>query len=660
MQPWKLLAHNTTRSKEEIEFGMRLNIHKKKCPQIALLILVVATPLAIGQFNPFTIADSVVTVDAEINPSIVRAGEVLMVKTKALIKPGFHIFAINKQSVGPVASKVTIKPENLISAVGRTLEPTPITKHDQGFQVDVYFHEGTITFETPVKLTPTLNPGEYSLIAELLYQACDPHICYPPKTAEMTVTFLVEEGSPRYEKSKLEATDVTVGDDNIDLDNVIAKGMLSFILLSVSMGFLSLLTPCVFPMVPITVSYFIKQGEHEEKKPLAQAFIYSLGIIITYTVLGLILAITLGASGANQLAASPWVNLFIGFLFVYFAFSLFGMYEIQLPAALRRFSFKQEGRGGYVGTLFMALTFTLTSFTCTVQFVGLLLVAAVQGDWLWPLIGMLFFSAAFAVPFFFLALFPQYLAKMPKSGGWLNSVKVVMGFLELAASCKFLSNVDLVWNLGFFTRYSVLAIWIVISCLTGLYLLGKLRLPHDSELETISVPRLVLSIVLFTFAIYMSKGLSGYSLHSFIDAYLPPDLHSRLDYTSNTEVPDNSLSWVMEFEEGLKQSEQTGKPMFVNFTGYTCTNCRWMESNMFKDPQIVSRLKQFVLIELFTDGGANKDKNQQMEIDRFGTTALPFYVLLSPEDREITRFPGLTRNKNRFIEFLDQGLVWKK
>ena len=183
---------------------MRLNIHKKKCPQIALLILVVATPLAIGQFNPFTIADSVVTVDAEINPPVVRAGEVLMVKTKALIKPGFHIFAINKQSVGPVASKVTIKPENLISAVGRTLEPTPITKHDQGFQVDVYFHEGTITFETPVKLTPTLNPGEYSLIAELLYQACDPRICYPPKTAEMTVTFLVEEGSPRYEKSKLE------------------------------------------------------------------------------------------------------------------------------------------------------------------------------------------------------------------------------------------------------------------------------------------------------------------------------------------------------------------------------------------------------------------------------------------------------------------------
>jgi len=639
---------------------MRLNIHKKKCPQIALLILVVATPLAIGQFNPFTIADSVVTVDAEINPPVVRAGEVLMVKTKALIKPGFHIFAINKQSVGPVASKVTIKPENLISAVGRTLEPTPITKHDQGFQVDVYFHEGTITFETPVKLTPTLNPGEYSLIVELLYQACDPRICYPPKTAEMTVPFSVEEGSPRNGKTELATIGVAVDDNSINLDDAIAKGMLYFILLAVSMGFLALLTPCVFPMIPITISYFIKQGGDEGKKPLTQAFVYSLGIIITYTVLGLLLAITLGASGANQLAASPWVNLFIGFLFIYFAFSLFGMYEIQLPATLRQFSLKGEGRGGYVGTLFMALTFTLTSFTCTVQFVGLLLVAAVQGDWLWPLIGMLFFSAAFAIPFFFLALFPQYLAKTPKSGGWLNSVKVVMGFLELAASCKFLSNVDLVWDWGIFTRSSVLATWVVIAFLTGLYLIGKLRLSHDSELETISVPRLVLSIVLFTFSLYMSKGLLGHPLHSLIDAYLPPDLHSRLGHTPNAEVPDNSLPWVMEFEEGLKQSEQTGKPMFVNFTGYTCTNCRWMESNMFKDPQIVSRLKQFVLIELFTDGGANKDKNQQMEIDRFGTTALPFYVLLSPEDREITRFPGLTRNKNRFIEFLDQGLVWKK
>ena len=639
---------------------MRLNIHKKKCPQIALLILVVATPLAIGQFNPFTIADSVVTVDAEINPPVVRAGEVLMVKTKALIKPGFHIFAINKQSVGPVASKVTIKPENLISAVGRTLEPTPITKHDQGFQVDVYFHEGTITFETPVKLTPTLNPGEYSLIVELLYQACDPRICYPPKTAEMTVPFSVEEGSPRNGKTELATIGVAVDDNSINLDDAIAKGMLYFIFLAVSMGFLALLTPCVFPMIPITISYFIKQGGDEGKKPLTQAFVYSLGIIITYTVLGLLLAITLGASGANQLAASPWVNLFIGFLFIYFAFSLFGMYEIQLPATLRQFSLKREGRGGYVGTLFMALTFTLTSFTCTVQFVGLLLVAAVQGDWLWPLIGMLFFSAAFAVPFFFLALFPQYLAKIPKSGGWLNSVKVVMGFLELAASCKFLSNVDLVWDWGIFTRSSVLATWVVIAFLTGLYLIGKLRLSHDSELETISVPRLVLSIVLFTFSLYMSTGLLGHPLHSLIDAYLPPDLHSRLGHTPNAEVPDNSLPWIMEFEEGLKQSEQTGKPMFVNFTGYTCTNCRWMESNMFKDPQIVSRLKQFVLIELFTDGGANKDKNQQMEIDRFGTIALPFYVLLSPEDREITRFPGLTRNKNRFIEFLDQGLVWKK
>ena len=197
------------------------------------------------------------------------------------------------------------------------------------------------------------------------------------------------------------------------------------------------------------------------------------------------------------------------------------MYEIELPSALRQFTLKQEGRGGYVGTLFMALTFTLTSFTCTVQFVGLLLVRAVQGDWFWPALGMLIFSAAFALPFFFLALFPQYLARMPKSGGWLNSVKVVMGFLELAAAFKFLSNTDLVWQWNFFTRPVVLTAWVVIVFLTGLYILGKIRLPHDSPLETIGVPRLIFSIILLTFSIYMARGIVGQPIHGLIDSYLP-------------------------------------------------------------------------------------------------------------------------------------------
>ena len=206
------------------------------------------------------------------------------------------------------------------------------------------------------------------------------------------------------------------------------------------MGFLALLTPCVFPMIPITVSFFLKQGETGEMQPVKSAGLYALGIIVIYSALGLILALTLGASGANQIASNPWVNLLLAALFVYFALSLFGMYEIQLPSKLRQFSVQQETRGGTIGILFMSLTFTLTSFTCTVQFVGLLLVAASQGHYLWPLIGMVTYSTAFALPFFLLALFPQKLAQLPKSGGWLNSVKVVMGFLEIAAAFKFISN----------------------------------------------------------------------------------------------------------------------------------------------------------------------------------------------------------------------------
>ena len=336
------------------------------------------------------------------------------------------------------------------------------------------------------------------------------------------------------------------------------------------------------------------------------------------------------------------------------------MYEIQLPSALRQFSLKQEKRGGYVGTLFMALTFTLTSFTCTVQFVGLLLVRAVQGDWLWPGIGMLFFSAAFALPFFFLALFPQYLSKLPKSGGWLNSVKVVMGFLEMAAAFKFFSNTDLVWNWGFFTRPAVLAAWVVIAFLTGLYLLGKLRLPHDTQLETIGVPRLLVSMFLFTFSLYMGRGLIGQPIHGLIDAYLPPAIESESGLIVQANTEEDRLRWITDFDEGLREAEMSGKPVFLNFTGYTCTNCRWMESSVFTEPRVIDKLNQYILVELFTDGGPDYKKNQQMEIDRFESAALPLYVLLTPDNREIARFPGLTRDVDKFVAFLSRGLTGRQ
>ena len=584
-----------------------------------------------------------VKVEIRLSEDRVTAGDQLILITTVTLEEGWHIYAINEKIDGPIATVIDVAGSGIIRSVGKTREPTPIKKYDSGFQKDTYFHEGIVVFETPIELDPLIIPGSNTLNASILYQACNASLCLPPKS------------------------------ETASLDFEISTGLGSFFLLSISMGLLALLTPCVFPMIPITISYFTKQGEIEGRNPVKQASVYSAGIIATYTVLGLLLAVTLGASGANQLAASPWVNLFIGGLFIYFALSLFGMYEIELPSALRQFTLKQEGRGGYVGTLFMALTFTLTSFTCTVQFVGLLLVRAVQGDWFWPALGMLIFSAAFALPFFFLALFPQYMARMPKSGGWLNSVKVVMGFLELAAAFKFLSNTDLVWQWNIFTRPVVLTVWVVIVFLTGLYILGKIRLPHDTPLETIGVPRLILSIILLTFSIYMARGIIGQPIHGLIDSYLPPKIQGGMvaaptfgargggtvlnESISELDVSSAHNGWIRDYDEGVKVAEELGKPIFLNFTGITCTNCRWMETNMFTEPEVVELFDNFVLIELFTDMGPRSKEWQKMEEQRFGTVALPYYVILSSDGQEeIASFAGMTPNLQQFVRFLNRGL----
>ena len=532
----------------------------------------------------------------------------------------------------------------------------PIEKFDEGFGVKTRFFKGTTDFRVPIRIKEDAPIGETTLSIYMLYQVCNESLCYPPAEVNIDASIIIEDGPVREEFSEFVPKRTVSSSSEINLDDAIAAGFWSFVLLSISMGFLALLTPCVFPMIPITVSFFTHQGELEDQKPLNQAIVYTLGIVATFSILGMILAVTLGATGANQLAANPWVNLFIGSLFVYFALSLFGAYEIQLPQSLRQLSLDQEKRGGYIGTLFMAVTFTLTSFTCTVQFVGLLLVAASQGQWFWPLLGMIVFSTAFAAPFFFLALFPQYLAKMPKSGGWLNSVKVVMGFLELAAAFKFFSNTDLVWGWGFFTFNSVLAIWTMIMFFTGLYLLGKIQLPHDSKLESLGVARMMLSLFFLTFSLYMGTGLFGRPIHGMIYSYLPPKLEkefSAVDKDNNTE----KLIWYSNLEQAFTEAKLVEKPIFLDFTGYTCTNCRWMETNIFTLKDVEDRFNELILVHLYTDGGENHKEYQQYEIERFGTAALPYYVILSPQDEVLATFPGLTRDVDEFLDFLDKGLA---
>jgi len=629
-------------------FHIKRNQAMRKLRKIILILLFGMPLLLPAQFQNPAVPSAAVSESA-------RAGEVINVAVTIAMESKWHVYAVHGVSGGPIATSIEVSGASY-ERTGKIIEPEPTEKFDEGFQVLTRYHSGTVVFVVPVLLKDNLEQGQTELKVTVLYQVCDAAVCYPPVEKALPVIVDIEAGTPREGRTELSEIAAVDSRGNIDLDRAIQEGFFSFILLALSMGFLALLTPCVFPMIPITVSYFTHQGEIEGRSPVKQASVYAIGIIFTFTILGLILALTLGAAGANQLAANPWVNLFIGALFIYFALSLFGMYEIQVPQKLRAFTVKQEGRSGYIGTLFMALTFTLTSFTCTVQFVGLLLVAATQGQWFWPSIGMLVFSAAFALPFFFLALFPQYLAKLPQSGGWLNSVKVVMGFLELAAAFKFLSNSDLVWSWNIFTNTTVLAVWAIVALFTGIYLLGKLRLPHDSNMSSVGVPRMLLSMFFITFALYLGTGLVGQPIHGLIYSYLPPKLDTA---TATVVVADGSHAdffWYKELDEALAEAKIQEKPVFVDFTGYTCTNCRWMESNVFTNPEVSARFNEFILVQLYTDGGPNYREHQQYEIDRFGTASLPFYVILSPDDVELARFPGLSRNLNEFLDFLDQGL----
>ncbi|MEO2004063.1 MAG: cytochrome c biogenesis protein CcdA, partial [Candidatus Poribacteria bacterium] len=421
----------------------------------------------------------------------------------------------------------------------------------------------------------------------------------------------------------------------------------------------ALLTPCVFPMIPITVSFFTKKEGLTRAQGLTQALIYCGGIIATFTALGVLLAVLFGAASIQGVASNVWVNLLIAGVFVVFALNLFGAFEIRVPYKLLGFLGERSNKGaGTVATILMGLTFSLTSFTCTVPFVGTVLVAATRGELFWSITGMLGFSAAFASPFFFLALFPQLLSSLPKSGGWLNSVKVVMGFLELAAAMKFISNIDLVMDWGIMPRELFLAGWIAISAMAGYYLLGKFRLPHDTPSESVGVPRLMFSIGSFSAAIYLVTGLFGQPLGE-LDAFLPPyAMADRGGSPAGGQATASHDAWFQSYPEAIAEARAVGRPIFVDFTGVTCTNCRLMEKNVFARQDVAEIFESYVLVQLWTDKQtAESEANQLMQQERFGTVALPYYALVTPDDIVIDTFEGFTRDAEKFKRFLRDGLT---
>jgi thiol:disulfide interchange protein DsbD len=450
-----------------------------------------------------------------------------------------------------------------------------------------------------------------------------------------------------------------------DVAKIAETSIWQFMLAAAGFGLLALLTPCVFPMVPITVSFFTKRNAGSKKEAAKDAFLYAGGIVVTFVLLGFMLSLIAGPAGINQFAANPWANLVIAAIFIAFALNLFGLFEIGVPSSvLSKLNMTaQKSKNRTFSVVLMGFVFSLTSFTCTVPFVGTLMVAFSRGSWFVPLLGMVVFASIFAAPFFLLALFPNAMKSLPRSGTWMNNVKVVMGFLEIAAALKFFSNVDLIWSWHFFSRDLVLAMWVAIAIITTIYLLGRFQLSHDTPVEQIGAIRVLIAVLFLSVGIYLYTGFNGHPLGQ-IDAFLPPtdsgeatqsaSVAPTVSQGGGTRAMQVSLQWIPSYPAALAEAKRTGKNIFIDFTGYTCTNCRAMEATIFKRPDVIQMFQKFVLARLYTDGTpAVDDSNRDMEENRFNTIALPFYVIISPDDKPLATFPGLTYNADDFKNFLE-------
>jgi thiol:disulfide interchange protein DsbD len=584
------------------------------------------------------------------------AGATFTVLAKAEIEFGWHLYAVTQPAGGPIATTVSVALGGPFTQVGPLGADATTEGFDPNFNIVTQYYDDHTVFKIPVTIAPSAKDGRYTLTVNVRYQSCNDTLCIPPRSQALRLAIVV--GHPAAALSPLSAAERPTASGEApptptapsrarvpDLAAAAATTTLSaYIGLAALMGALSLLTPCVFPMVPITVSYFTGRV----RSGLTHALVYGAGIVLTFTALGCALAIVFGASGLNRFASNPWLNLGITLLFVTFALSLFGVYDVALPSRFVTAASHASSGGGYAGTLLMGLAFTLTSFTCTAPFLGTLLVVAAQGDWQWPMAGMLAFSSIFALPFVVLALAPRLLMSLPRSGTWMLGVKATMGLLELAAAMKFLSNVDLVWGWGFVTREMVLITWTLIALVLAVYLAGLVRLGHAARMGRPGLGRLAATSAALVLGVWLALGLSGRRLGE-LEAFLPP-----ADVSKHGELP-----WIVnDFDTALLQARATNQRLLVDFTGYTCTNCRWMEANMFPRPEVARELSRFVRVRLYTDGvGDPYERFQQMEEELFGTVALPYYAVFDIDGEPVVAFGGLTRDRDQFTAFLRRGLT---
>jgi thiol:disulfide interchange protein len=597
---------------------------------------------------------------------------VLGLRLHADVDAGWYLYAQDQPAGGPSSLEIGAGSGFALAAVDA---PRPRTFADRNFDLFTRIYRQSTTFDVQL-----FAPDERPAAAEVLvtFQACTERYCLPARTDTVRLA-LSASAVPAAAVAPLPALPVPPATEpgaappavvgpgaSAATEPVVAQAdqaaaapiqrgasvrlgstgasLASFLWLAVLMGALSLLTPCVFPMVPITVGFFAHRAG--QGTALKNAAAYGVGIVATFTALGLLVAVVFGAGGVVRLAADPWLNLAVAALFIAFALNLLGVYEIRLPQRLLAHATSAGARrSDTTAAVLMGGAFSITSFTCTAPFVGTLLVLAAQGDWRWPLLGMSVFAAAFALPFVLLALMPERLSRLPRAGAWMTTLKATIGVVELAAAVKFISNADLVWHWGVFTRSVVIVCWMIAAAaLCVLFLRGVRRRPW---------PRLGAAAVAAAVVVWLGSGLRGYRLGE-LEAFLPPAPEGLL----LARAGSGELPWrVNDYDGTLRAAQAAGRPVIIDFTGYTCTNCRWMEANMFPRSEVRELLGEYVRVRLYTDGrGEPYHAQQRLQERLYGTVALPYYAVLAPDGRTRATFLGMTRDTREFVQFLHDGL----
>ena len=632
----------------------------------------------------------------------------------ATIKDGWHLYATDLPAGGPTPTQLIVDKLGGAELVGTlTANTKPVEKFDPNFDMKLRFFSGKVVFRQKIRIT---DAKKFTFEGAIRHMACNDEKCLPPSNWEFTVqvkelgklsetapatsteTPAPQEATPSV--GELSADSAASAPDTLSVDQGVAKdavsdlwapvipelkaygdkaltqadGSLWMLLVGGFLGGLvALVTPCVWPMIPMTVSFFLKRSK-DRKKGIRDAILYGISIIIIYVALGLAVSAAFGASALNDLATNAYFNIAFFLLLVFFAISFFGAFELVLPASwTNKMDEKADSASGIVSIFFMAFTLSLVSFSCTGPIIGTLLVQAATSSSgiLAPAIGMLGFALALALPFTLFAIFPNLLQSMPKSGGWLNSVKVVLAFIELALALKFLSVADLAYGWRILDREVFLALWIVIFTLLGLYLIGKIRFPHDTPQEKTPIPMLFLAIASFAFALYMVPGLVGAPLRA-ISAFSPPLSTQDLNLYKGEVHAQFS-----DYETGMAYAKQVGKPVIIDFSGYGCVNCRKMEASVWTDANVKATLdNDYVLITLMVDektalpetieveeaGKKVKlrtigDKWSYLQRMKFGANAQPFYVLLDNEGKPLASSYAYNEDVPAYMDFLKSGLA---